>query len=123
MRYFVTLLIGFLFIGCAASSQKAPLAKAKKANKTYIRINNTLDTSIHVHLKQPKQKPVYLGRVFSHENKSFQIKGPFKSSRFTLIARPIIGQTFAKTMQSPKGPGKLLAWDVGKRRLRNTMAE
>ena len=123
MKYFVIALFAFFLIGCAGSKQKTPVARAKKPNKTYIRINNTLDTSIHVHLKRPKQRPLYLGRVFSHENKSFQVKGPFKSSQFTLIAKPIVGRTFATTMKSPKGPGKLLAWNVGKRRAHKTSAE
>lgn len=123
MKSIITVLLALFFIGCAGSNHKQPVAKAKAPAKTYIKISNTLDTSIHVHLKQPRQKPIYLGRVFSHENKSFQFRGPFKSGKFTLIAKPLIGQTFAKTMKSPKSPGKLLAWNVGQRRARQKAAE
>ncbi|KAA3610652.1 MAG: hypothetical protein DWQ05_21790 [Calditrichaeota bacterium] len=123
MQKLLTLLITISFIGCAASKQETPRVKTTKSNKTYIKVMNTLDTSIHVHLKKPKQKPIYLGRVFSHEKKNFQVKGPFKSSSFKLIAKPIIGQTRTTTLKAPKSPGKLLAWNVGKKRSYNNVSE
>ncbi|KAA3656451.1 MAG: hypothetical protein DWQ10_15385 [Calditrichaeota bacterium] len=115
MKKLVLLCLVFVFVGCAGSQPDARTAKKKTPPKTYVRVMNKLDTSIHVHLKAANHRPVYLGRIFAHESKNFPVNGLTKTSSFSLIAKPIIGQTFKTTMAAPKNPGKVLAWRVGKK--------
>ncbi|MCA9734719.1 MAG: hypothetical protein H6696_09305 [Deferribacteres bacterium] len=115
MQKLVLLFVTLSLVGCAGSQSSSNVIKAEAPPKTFIRVTNILDTSIHVHLKAANQRPVYLGRIFAHESKNFPVNGLTETSSFSLIAKPIIGQAFKTTMTAPKDAGTVLAWRVGKK--------
>ena len=116
MKKILILLIMLTLTGCAHTQTSVAKKDTKRVQdkRAYIVVKNTLDTSIHVHLKRPKHRLVYLGRIFPKEAKKFYIEGPYNYSKMTIISSPITGGKLQTIVQAPTAKNPIVACNVRK---------
>ncbi len=94
--------------GCAGSTARKSVDDNQEVAS--ITVENLFGKGISVYYREPLNPYLYLGYIPVGEKRTFQVKGPFYETRFTLIAKPTIGTPFYVNIPVGLKAGKEIYW-------------
>ncbi len=85
-----SLFVVLLISGCAGSTARKA-AEENSEHTARITVENLVGKGISVYYREPLNPYLFLGYVPVGEKRTFEVKGPFYETRFSLLAKPNFG--------------------------------